>query len=301
MKTQHIRTHTLTWIILVALMTVGSTVKLLAQESTEEDKKARISLDFFRIKNQEQKLVATVKTRVEGFFENVTGVKIRFYKDEASEEYLLGSPETDMNGKATLMFSPPEADTSIWSTYIAVLEDVPGYKDAEKEIEVKKASLEFTTEEVDSVRMVNIFVSAPDSTGNMAPVADVNARLFVKRLFGALPVSDEMEFTDEEGALSVEFPSDIPGDKDGNLLLVARVSDHEEFGNLEFSKTVPWGQAVKFDQSKQLKELWLSSSNTYKGFLIIVNLMLLGVVGVIVYIIRQLMQIKKLGMEGSTE
>ena len=45
-------------------MTVGSTVKLLAQESTEEDKKARISLDFFRIKNQEQKLVKKIKTRV---------------------------------------------------------------------------------------------------------------------------------------------------------------------------------------------------------------------------------------------
>ncbi|MCB0592968.1 MAG: hypothetical protein H6557_15760 [Lewinellaceae bacterium] len=300
MKNQIFRMHTLNWVILVALMTVGSAVKLIAQESTEEDKKARISLDFFSINNREQKLVATVKTKVEGFFENVAGVKISFYKGEASEENLLGSRETDMNGKATLAFSP-KSDTALWFTYIAVLENVPGYKDAEKEVEAKKAVLEFTTEEMDSVRTVNIVVTAPDSAGNMAPVADVNARLFVKRLFGALPVSDEMETTDEDGALSVEFPSDIPGDKDGNLLLVARVSDHEEFGNLEFSKTVPWGQAVQLDQSKQMKELWLSSSNTYKGFLIIVNLMLLGVVGVIVYIIRQLMQIKKLGLEGSSE
>lgn len=298
MKNQIFRIHTLAWVILVALMTTGSAVRLFAQESTEEDKRARISLDFFNVNNEEHRLVATVKTKVEGFFENVMGVKISFYKDEASEGNLLGTQETDMNGKATIAFPMPEADTSIWFRYIAVMEDVPGYRDADKEVEVRKASLEFTTEEMDSVKTVNIFVSAPDSSGNMAPVADVNARLFVKRLFGALLVSDEMGFTDEEGALSVEFPSDVPGEQDGNLLVIARVSDHDEFGNLEFSRHIPWGVPVKWDESEQVKELWLSSSNTSRVFLIIVNLMLLGVVGVVVYIIRQLFQISRLGLEG---
>lgn len=297
MKSQNFRMHTFSWSLLVVLLTSGNAVQLLSQtESTQEKQTARITLDFFSINNKEQKLVATVKTRVEGFFQNVSDAEILFYKDEASPENLLEKVKTDANGRAEITL-PPAADTILWFTYLAVLEDNPDFRDAEREVQVQKGYLEIKAEEIDSVKTVNIFVGAPDSTGTVVPVEEVPVRLFVKRLFGYLPFSDESGTTDEEGYLVVELPNDIPGDESGNITLVARVSDHDEFGNLEFNQNVPWGIPIKTDESELVKELWLSSSNTSKVFLTIINLMLLGVLGVVVFIVLQLFSIKKLGLK----
>ena len=299
MKSHNYQAGLFAWIFLVLLFAVGHTARLFAQtESNEEKQRARISLDFFSINNEEQKLVATVKVRVEGFFQNVSDAEIDFYKEEVSPEHLMGSVKTDANGRAEISFSQG-ADTTLWFTYFAVLEDDPNFVDAENDIEVRRGFLKMDTEEMDSVKMIEIFVGAPDSAGNIAPVEEVGARIFVERLFGLLPVSDEFGSTDEEGVLSVEFPADIPGDENGNITLVAQVSDHEEFGNLVFKKRVSWGVPNKMNESELVKELWLSSSNTSGVFLIIVNLMLMGVFGVVVYIVIQLFKISRLGLEGN--
>jgi hypothetical protein len=301
MNNKNFQIHTLTWIFLLVLFTVGNAGRLIAQtEADEEKQKARISLDFFNINNEGQKLTATVKTKVEGFYQNVSGVEIQFFKMETSPENFLGKLKTDEHGSATISFSQ-STDSTLWFTYIAVLENDPNFKDAEKEAEVKKGYMQMELEEIDSVKTIKIFVGAPDSVGNVNPVEEVNVRAYVKRLFGLLPISDELESTDEEGLLTIVFPSDIAGDENGNITIVTQVSDHDEFGNLEFRKNASWGVPFKLDKSKQDEELWLSSSNTPKVFVWMVNLMLLGVLGVIFYIFFQLFQIRKIGLKGSSK
>jgi hypothetical protein len=300
MTNKKFRLYTLAWIILTVLFISGSSLKLFSQtESKAEKQKARISLDFFNINNEEQKLVATVKTKVEGYYQNISGVEILFFKTEVSPENLLGNVKTDENGKAAINLKE-NADTALWSTYVAVLENNPNFKDVEKEIEVKKGFLSMELEEIDSVKMIKIFAGTPDSTGNLIPAEEVNTRVYVKRLFGLLPISDEFESTNEEGLLNIVFPPDIAGDEKGNITVVAQVSDHDEFGNLEFRKNASWGIPIKMDKSEQERDLWLSSSNTPKVFVWIVNLMLIGILGVIVYIIFQLLRISNLGLNESS-
>lgn len=300
MKNKKFRSYILACIVLIILGTGGSIVKLYAQtESTPKEQRARISLDFFNINNEEQKLVATVKTKVDRFYQNVSNVEIQFFKDEPLPENLLGSAKTDENGKATINLSEKN-DTSLWFTYIAVLENNPDFRDADREIEVKKGYLNMELVEIDSVKIIKIFIGAPDSAGNVISVEEVSARAYVKRLFGLLPISDEFESTDEEGFLEIEFPPDIPGNENGEITIVTQVSDHDEFGNLEFRKTAPWGIPLKVDESELNKELSLSSSNSPVVLVVIVNLMLIGILGVIVYIIFQLFKISKLGLKESS-
>ena len=300
MKNEKFRMHTLARIILLVLFINGGTVWLFSQtESTKKKQKARISLDFFSINNEEQKLVATVKTKIEGFYQNVSDVEIQFFKEEISPENRLGTIKTGANGIAEINI-PVDADSALWFTYIAILENNPNFRDVEKEIEVKKGFMVMDLEEIDSVKMIKIFVGAPDSVGNITPAEEVNARAYVKRLFGLLPISDEFESTDEEGLLNIEFPSNIIGDKNGDVTIVAQVSDHDEFGNLEFRKSAHWGIPIKMEKSELDEELWLSSSNTPPVFVGIVNTVLIGVLGVVIYILFQLRQIRNLGLKESS-
>ena len=58
-------------------------------------------------------------------------------------------------------------------------------------------------------------------------------------MFSLLPIG---ELTlDEAGTASIEFPSDLPGDKDGNITIIARFEENPTFGNVEKSETHEMG------------------------------------------------------------
>jgi hypothetical protein len=280
-------------------MTAGNDTTVLAQDTSaigEEKIKARISLDYFSINNSKHQLVVTVKTKVEDRFTNTPGVTVHLYKDLVAPENLLANPVTKNDGHATFIL-PAAEDTALVHTFIAAIENDSLLQDAEKEITITKARIELTTEEQDSVKTVNVFVSSPDAEGKMQPVAGVPIGIFVKRLFGELPITTEAESTDEEGFVRLEIPPDIPGDKNGEYTIIARVSDHETFGNLEAGKTVAWGIPLALNASTQLQELWLSSANTSEAILIITLVLLFCIFGVVIYIFRQLMSISRLGLK----
>lgn len=288
-------THTL--FLITLLVTAGGPMHLQAQADTaavEEKQKARLSLDYFCTNNTEQQLVATVKTRIEGRFENVPGATVHLYKDLIAPENLLAKLVTGNDGRATYTL-PMASDTAAAHTFITAIENDPVFEDAEKETTITKARIELTTEEQDSIKTVKVFVGAPDADGNMQPVADVPVSIFIKRLFGELLLTREAETTDEEGFVSLEIPADIPGDKNGDYTLIGRVSDHELFGNLAASMTVSWGIPLSLNESAQLQELWLSSANTSKAILIITIVLLFCIFGVVLYIFRQLVNISRLG------
>lgn len=281
------------------LMTMGISIPLLAQDSTattEEKIKARISLDYFSINNAEQQLVVTVKAKVEDRFENTSGITVHLYKEMVAPENLLAKPITKNDGRATFIL-PSTSDTARVHTFVATIENDSVLEDAEKEIMVTKAWIELTTEEQDSVKTVKVFVGTPDAEGKTQPVAGVPVGLFVKRLFGELPVTKEAETTDEEGFVSLEIPGDIPGDKNGDYTIIGRVSDHELFGNLEAGKTVAWGIPLSLNASTQLHDLWLSSANTSEAILIITLVLLFCIFGVVIYILRQLFSISQIGIK----
>jgi mono/diheme cytochrome c family protein len=63
------------------------------------------------------------------------------------------------------------------------------------------------------------------------PVIDAEAKLLVHRTFGMLQV-DETRTTDKTGVAACRVPKDLPGDKDGNILVSARFTNEEVFGSV---------------------------------------------------------------------
>ncbi len=258
--------------------------------------KARIGLQYFNLGEQEQ-LVATVKSKIEGKYQRIENVKVNFYREMMDEGNLLGSAVTDEQGNAILVLHQnAHTDSSMLATYIAAIENSDRFRDKEDEIYIKKAFMKMELEEEDSVKWAHIFVGSPDEeTGEILPAPDVEITILIKRLLGTLPISEDVEYTDEEGYVHIEFPSDFPGDKNGNLILIAQVNDHEEYGNLEIRKTIAWGIPVSFDPIYETRELWSARANAPLSLILIVNSILIGVWGILIYIVFQFSKIYKLG------
>jgi len=87
-------------------------------------------------------------------------------------------------------------------------------------------------------------------------------KVAVKRLGGDLVVSEEETYTtDSLGMIEAEFGRDsLPGDEKGNLILVAKIDENEELGNLAVEKTVPWGIAMKTTNDFDQRSLWATGN-----------------------------------------
>jgi hypothetical protein len=88
----------------------------------------------------------------------------------------------------------------------------------------------------------------------------------------------------------------MPGDEKGNLALVARVVDNDTYGNLTTEKIVPWGVVEKPNLTffKQ-RTLWSTRFETPIWLLLLAYSIGGSVWIVIIYLIWQLMIIKKIG------
>ena len=110
-----------------------------------------------------------------------------------------------------------------------------------------------------------------------------------------MPLSTETEITDDQGRITIEFPDDLKGNENGEITIVGKVSDHDQFGNLLFWKTIKWGKPLSEDDIFNKRELWSVSSNSPYALSLSVIIMLIGIWGTIFYIIYLINRINKAG------
>jgi hypothetical protein len=152
------------------------------------------------------------------------------------------------------------------------------------------AKITISFSEKDSSRQVAAKLINADTA-----VAGVDVHFYVKKSFGLLPLEGDNVTTDENGEATVDFPTDLPGDVSGNVIVIARVEDDEKLGNVEAMKTVNWGIPVKAEQPKPTRALWSSGDNAPWPLTITVTGVVIIVWGIIFYIFYQLVKIKKAG------
>lgn len=283
----------------MAALFLFSAIPVWSQTEAVADEKPDpiIYFKYFERNNTIRSLEATIKTKVERTFYLSEGVTVTFYKTEVSPEHVIGTSKTNIKGLAVCNIPDrsEDEDLSVPVDYFVVIENDSLVNDGEETISVQESNFEMALEEEDSVRYVRMQLMALDENGEEVPVPDAEIQVFVKRLFGQLPIMEGTELTDEEGFLEVEFPAGIPGDTLGNLIVVAKILEHETFGNLEFVKEMQWGLPKVHDPVKVSRELWASRSNTPIYLLVIINTMIIGIWGIIFYIIYQVFKIRRIG------
>ena len=128
-------------------------------------------------------------------------------------------------------------------------------------------------------------------------VGKIEMKLSIKRLLGNLTVGEAETFTsDSTGTASAAFIKDsMPGDAKGNIILVARVEDNDSYGNLVVEKPVPWGKVAKAETNFWHRTLWSTGNRAPVWLLVIAFAIIIGVWGTLIYLVRQVLKIKKMG------
>ncbi len=247
-------------------------------------------------------LMVKTKTKKDRKFLPVKDIPVTVYLNDRSDNSKLGKIVTNDKGEGKITI--PASFKSVWDsstafTFMAASDAVGKTEALSAELTIKKAKLVLDTLNEDGVRSIR--VTALERNGSdWKPVKDVEVKIIVKRLLGDLPISDvESYTTDSTGQVVAEFKRDtLPGDIKGNLILLAKTEDNDTYGNLLVEKTYKWGIPLKDNNDAyNSRSLWGTRYKTPLWLLGIAYSIIIGVWGVIIFLVMQIVRMRKLGLE----
>ena len=222
----------------------------------------------------------------------IYGAEIEFFNYLDKEKVQLGIDKTSKEGVARVTLPENHKYIIDESGYINLTAHFNGNdaiveKDAE--ISVKDLHLELDLKEIDSIKTVFVNAYTTDDFGKEIPVNEADIILSVGAMFSKMILAEE---TIEDGNFKFDFPLDIPGDVNGNLIVYSLIDDHEEFGTVIQSESIDWGiynqQIIETENT-----LWTHGAPTW--MYIVLTILLVGVWANYLYTLVNLFKIKKEG------
>ncbi|MGZ3749866.1 MAG: hypothetical protein ACXVAU_01245, partial [Mucilaginibacter sp.] len=206
----------------------------------------------------------------------------------------------DAEGEATTLIPPTvkkQWGTSVKHTFLAEFDGDKKFEASKADLTVGKAKILIST--TDDKKITATVLEMKDTS--WTPVKGVELKIAVRRSGGDLPVNETPTFTtDSTGQASADFKRDsIPGNSKGNIILVAKIEDNDQYGNLSIEKTVPWG--AKFVPVSTFDERTLFATRAKAPIWLIVAAtgIIIAVWTVLIMLVQNLFKIRKLGKEGS--
>ena len=246
------------WIRLMALILIASglTVGRAAAQNEEEKEvlKSRMSLSAVQGDEGMITLRGLVRAKIDGRYTGLPELEVSFLSLNDTLEKPLGSATTNEKGIASLTLARSELLTDTAGIFLlsAVFDGNDEFRGSDDEIGITGARIEASGVEEDSVRTLYFTLSSGGE-----PVPETDVFVYVKSLFNPLKIGEAT--TDEDGKGEVEFPTDLPGDADGNLRILVRLEEHESFGTVEANLEQAWGTPVALASTKLPRGLWSPS------------------------------------------
>ena len=139
---------------------------------------------------------------------------------------------------------------------------------------------------------IRVDVKANEKTG-IIPLKDAEISLFAKRYFGKLQIDKTLR-TNSEGIAIFNFPKDLPGDKIGNVDLIANLND-EIYGEVESQSKLKIGIPIDKPGLTEKIANWNVLKKAPVWIIITYTSMVLAVGLVLLFIVKSLMKLNKLG------
>ncbi|MDP4261766.1 MAG: hypothetical protein Q8941_04485 [Bacteroidota bacterium] len=156
--------------------------------------------------------------------------------------------------------------------------------------EKKTAAITLSFSQTDSTKTCKATVLSDSGR-----VKGTEVHLYVKRSFSLLPVGKVVE-TDENGEANIDVPMDLPGDKNGMLVIIAKIEKDETYGDAETQSEVKWGAALKNEPFHWGDRSLSASREKAPMFLVVASTSIIVIIwGTIFYVIFQLVRINKSG------
>ena len=287
------------WLLIFSLLMMFANI-VRAQDEPAEPTEI-VALRYFNDNNSLQYLLLQSSLKTGKKLEPQGNKVFQLYLDTNDPANLITKVLTDKNGQAKAII--PVKLKSVWDsasthTFIVVAEGTSKEEETTTEFSITKSKITIDTTNEDGVRNITATIMKLEND-TWVPAADVEMKLGVMRMNNSiLSAGDEATYTtDSAGTATVEFTkNNLPGDLKGNIVLAASVEDNDELGNLSIKETVPWGVSVKEDKNYfDQRALWKTGSKTPYWLLMIASSITIGVWGTILYLVFQVVRIKKAG------
>ena len=260
-----------------------------------------LSVRYFLPENKVPYIEVSTKKKAGRKFEPVMGIPVNVYFNEESATKVLGKIITGVSGAGRVAI--PASFKAAWDSlseikFVAVSDSSKGVESLSSDVTIKKAILVIDTASADGIRTVT--AQLKEKKGNVwVAVKEIEMKLGIKRMLGNLSAGDTETYTSDSTGLAIaEFKRDaIAGDEKGNFILVARVEDNDNYGNLVVEKSVPWGKPLLTDTHFWHRSLWSTGNRAPVWLIFIAVAIMAGVWSVIIYLIMQIIKIKKMGRE----
>lgn len=236
-------------------------------------------------------LKAVLRAKIsKGVVRELVGLKIEFFSGLDSAEQKVGEATSNLFGTAKLVVPADKVVTDAEGkiNFTVRFAGDNRYESAEETFGVKKGRLIITPVKEDSSYSVTVKL-VDLSTGTETPVAATDLGVYVQRLFNPLKIGEGT--TDEMGEASIEVPANLPGDAGGNIILMAKIDENEQFGNLEATVAQPWGTAVSDKVEKLPRALW--SPHPPMWMLVTFIVLMVAVWGHYIVILFELIRLRK--------
>ncbi|TWI98020.1 hypothetical protein JN11_03098 [Mucilaginibacter frigoritolerans] len=257
-----------------------------------------IAINYFITNNSVPRLMVKVNTKVNGKFLNVAGISVKLFLDKDSTGTFIGNVVTNEKGEATIYIPTSvksEWNTSIKHTFLATFAGNKKYESAKADLTVAKAKILI---DAGSDKTVTATVYEMKDT-TWTPAKGVDVILALKRLGADLNINETPTFsTDSTGKASGDFKRDsIPGDANGNIILVAKIVDNDNYGNLSIQKVVPWGAKFTSVSVFNKRTLFATRGKAPIWLIVVSSAIIIAVWGVLIMLVFNIIRIKKLGQE----
>ena len=232
-------------IITLLVLLFGTWETGLADFASQDELKVYPDFNFSCIQNDHEFILKTRLSYWKGERDaSISGAEVVFYNMAGEDSRQLEAVFTDMKGEAEFRIEKgSEKLINLGGNYTfgAVFEGNQQYESAEDMVELRPLNLHLEFIEIDSVKTIQAEAFEVDPEGMPIPLDATDIYFFAPRSFSLLPVGDGWF---EEGKAQLEFPTSLPGDSIGNLTIIAKIEDHELYGNVEAVAVKDWGLAM---------------------------------------------------------
>ena len=276
---------------------------VLAQNTkTTKKTKVRMSLDYYNNADKSRSLVSSLYFIEDRVRNPVVNEMVVFYLGDISENMVIDSLLTDENGEARLIFEDGSRFTVDEDRLYHISAQYNGNRSftaTKSDISIKEITMELLLSEINSIKTVSVRAYELGNEKDIVPVEDARVNFYVPRLFSD-QIIGKGSFSD--GKCSIEFPENIAGDTIGNISIIARIEDHDNYGNVERQiKDFRWGSTQPIEEHKSLMTIEISiptralwHTNAPLWMIITLIILLTGVWSHYIYVIFQLIKLSRL-------
>jgi hypothetical protein len=279
-------------IFLVSLVFIQK--PLFSQEKNDSVAEVTPNLSLIYMSNSDTIiLTANISVRRETGNFGLENAEIGFSLSNGTETKNLGIVKTGYDGAA--IFKVPVKsgllkDKEGKTIYTAGFAEKGKYLAASISLTIKLAQIQLTFSKEDSIHTIHVKATQTEGNNEVKPIPNETVIVYVPRMLSDLKIGEVT--LDANGMGSLEFTGGLVGDSLGNLLVIAKIEENDNFGNVQGKSTVSWGIPKQyFLAERPARELWTPVAPVWMIVTLIV--MLAGVWGHYIFAVIQLVIIKR--------